>query len=432
MEPTESPDAPEQGGFRASVSLLRRNRDFRRLYVASMISLGGDWFLLVALFGLVLRLTGSAVAVAVVLAAQDLTYFVMSPAAGVLADRLDRRRLMVTADLCRAVLCLGFLFVRNGSTVWLVFPLLAVMATFSAGFEPASAAALPNLVDRPDLSTANALSGSLWGTMLAVGAALGGLVTAALGRDAAIAIDAASFVISAALIVRIHRPFAENRPDQHPGLVEATTETVRYAREDHRVLALLAVKFGWGLAGGVLVLVPVFAQNVFRAGDVAIGLLMASRGVGALVGPFVGRAWLGPADRRIFGAIGLALVVFGLGYAALGVVPGLLLAMPAIAIAHVGGGAQWTLSSYGLQRIVPDRIRGRIFAFDGMLVTLTFGLSSLLTGWLADSIGARETALAMGSLACVWALAWTWLTTAVRRRSLLEGVDVAPAMPIPD
>ena len=110
-----------------------------------------------------------------------------------------------------------------------------------------------------------------------------------------------------------------------------------------------------------------------------------------------------------------------MGYALLGVVPGLLLAAPAVMIAHLGGGAQWMLSSYGLQRIVPDHIRGRIFAFDGMLVTLTFGLSSLLTGWLADSVGARTTALAMGAVAVVWAIAWTWLTTDVRRATLLEG-----------
>src|SRR5919204_3517408 len=175
-----------EGGLRASWSLLRRNADFRRLYLASVISLGGDWFLLVALFGLVLRYTHSGVAVAFVLAAQDLTFFAVSPVAGVLADRLDRRKLMVGADLARTLLVLGFLFARSPSTVWIVFPLMAVVACFSAAFEPASMAALPNLVEREDLATANALSGSVWGTMLAVGAALGGLVTALLGRDAAI------------------------------------------------------------------------------------------------------------------------------------------------------------------------------------------------------------------------------------------------------
>ena len=304
-----------EGGLRASVSLIRRNRDFRKAYLSSLISLGGDWFLLVALFGLVYDLTGSPLAIAFLLAAQDLTYFVASPFMGVLTDRLDRKRLMVVADIGRALLCVGFLFTQSEGTVWIVYPLLAAMACFSAVFEPASEAALPNLVDADDLATANALSGSLWGTMLAVGAALGGIVTAILGRDAAIAIDAVSFVGSALLIVRIRRSFQESRADLTPTrLKEAAAQTLQYARRDHRVLALLAVKFGWGLAGGVLVLVPVLARTKFDAGDVGIGLLLAGRGVGALVGPFVGRSALGSKDHRLFLTIGFALGIFGLGY----------------------------------------------------------------------------------------------------------------------
>jgi MFS family permease len=395
-----------------------------------MISLGGDWFLLVALFGLVLDFTDSGVAVALLLAAQDLTYFAVSPFVGVWVDRLDRRRLMVAADLARACLCVGFLFLRSGGVVWIAYALLGVMACFSATFEPASQAALPNLVESDDLATANALSGSLWGTMLAVGAALGGLVAAALGRDAAIAIDAGSFVVSAWLIVGIHRSFSEERTgNDHAGLRESTIETVRYARRDHRVLALLAVKFGWGIAGGVLVVIPLLATHGFHAGEKGIGFLLAARGVGALIGPFVGRSALGPQDRRIFNVIGIALAVFGAGYLLLGIVPGLLLALPAVALAHVGGGAQWMLSSYGLQKIVPDHIRGRIFAFDGMLVTLTFGLSSLLTGWLADTFSARGTAMGMGALAIIWAISWSLLTSDVRRATMLEGCGEAPPEP---
>jgi predicted MFS family arabinose efflux permease len=423
-EPVES-----EGGFRASVSLLRGNPDFRRLYLASLISLGGDWFLIVALFGLVLELTGQAVAVAFTIAAQDLTYFLASPFAGVLADRLDRRRLMIAADLARAVLVLGFLFVRTEDAVWLLYVLLAGVAVFSAMFEPASAAAMPNLVDERDLSAANALSGSLWGTMLAVGAGLGGVVSAAFGRDAAIAIDSISFVVSALLIMRIRASFAQARAErEHASMRQDTVETVRYARKDHRVLALLGVKFGWGMAGGVLVVIPLLALETFEAGDVGVGLLMAARGIGALVGPFAGRRMLGPQDRRMFVAISVSLATFGVGYVAVGLAPTLLVLMPIMTFAHLGGGATWTLSGYGLQRIVPDQIRGRIFAFDGMLVTLTFGISSILTGVLVDAYTAPTAAIVMGGIALVWALVWSWLTSDVRRATMLEGCGPAPEL----
>jgi MFS family permease len=123
----------------------------------------------------------------------------------------------------------------------------------------------------------------------------------------------------------------------------------------------------------------------------------------------------------LFSVIGVALVVFGVGYALLGLAPTLLVAMPIVAVAHLGGGAQWMLSSYGLQKIVPDRIRGRIFAFDGALITLTFAISSLATGFLADRVGARPVATGLGVIGLAYAGVWMWLTTDVRRATLREG-----------
>src|SRR5262245_6949421 len=187
-------------GVRASLELRRRNRDFRRLYGAQLISFGGDWFMVVALFGLVHDLTGSAVADALTITVPELTFFLLSPLGGVLADRLDRRRLMIAADLARAALCLPLLLVRSEDMVWLVFVLLASISVFTACFEPASSAAVPNVVDGDDLGPANALVGSAWGTMLAVGAALGGLVVTLFGREAAIAGNSVSFLLSAWLL----------------------------------------------------------------------------------------------------------------------------------------------------------------------------------------------------------------------------------------
>lgn len=415
--------AESLGGLRASLSLLRRNPDFRRLYLASFISLGGDWFLLVALFALALELTGSAVSVALLVVSQELPFFLMSPVGGALADRLDRKRLMVACDLVRAALCLGFLLVHDAGSMWIAYVLLAAIASLAAVFDPASSAAFPNLVDEADLGPANALFGSLWGTMLALGAAAGGVVAATLGRDAAFLVDAGSFAASGVLLSRIRRPFAGPREPhaEHLGILAATAEVARYARSDRRVLALLSVKAGFGLAAGVMVLLSVFAENVYRAGAIGIGILMAARGVGALLGPFLGRWAAGPRDRRLFHAIGLALVVFGLGYTAFGLMPSLLLAAPAVVVAHLGGGAQWTLSTYGLQRLVPDHVRGRIFAVDYALITLTLTISSLVTAWASSALGERPTAIGLGLSALVYAGLWALLTRDIRRHTAREG-----------
>ncbi len=407
---------PPEGGFRASLALLRRNRDFRNLFVASLISLGGDWFLFVAINGLILETTGRAIDVGLSILAQESAFFLASPWAGVLADRMDRRKLMMACDLARAVICVAFLLVGPG-TVWLAFPLLAVLSVFAAPFDPASSAAIPNLVSAQELPTANALGGSLWGTMLAVGAALGGVVATVFGRDTAFLVDSVSFLASAALLSRIHRPFSEAREEhhEHPGTLDATIETLEYARQDRRVLALVTVKAGFGLAAGALALIPVFARQVFHAGDIGFGILMAARGLGALVGPFFGHRISGPGHRRLFPVIGLALAVFGLSYMALGLAPALWVAVVVIFTAHLGGGTQWVLSTYGLQRLVPDYIRGRIFAVDFALITLSLGVSSLIAAAIADSVGARTAAFIMGGVAVSWSAVWWVLIRNVRR-----------------
>src|SRR4051812_36814410 len=144
-------ETPRRQGVRGAFSLLKRNGDFRRLYVAHLLSFGRDWFLIAALFPLILQLTHSPVMVAVALAAQEIPLFLASPFAAVLADRLNRKRLMVVSDLARGVLCCGFLLIHDSSTVWLAFVLLGVTSSSSSLLEPASTAAVPNLVDAEDL-----------------------------------------------------------------------------------------------------------------------------------------------------------------------------------------------------------------------------------------------------------------------------------------
>ncbi|HVF08555.1 MAG TPA: MFS transporter [Actinomycetota bacterium] len=405
---------------------MRRNRDFRRLFFASVISLGGDWFLFVAITSLIVQTTGRAIDVGLAILAQELAFFVASPPAGVLVDRLDRRKLMIVCDLARVGVCASFLLVGPGS-IWLAYPLLALLSVFGASFDPAFSAATPNVVDPQDLPAANALSGSLWGTMLAVGAGLGGIVATVLGRDAAFVIDAASFAASAGLLWGIRRPFAQDREPghEHPKMLDATIEVLQYARRDRRVFALIGVKAGFGLAAGVLALLPVFGADVFGRGDIGVGSLMAARGVGALVGPFLGHRISGAGHRRLFSAIGIALVVFGVSYMALGLAPSLEIAAVVIFFAHLGGGAQWVLSTFGLQVLVPDHIRGRVFAVDFAMITLSLAISSLVASAIADSAGPRAAALIVGALAVVWAIVWTLLTRSIRRTTGAEGFVVA-------
>lgn len=420
-EQTAALGQPEQ---KRAPGFFRRNPDFTKLYAAQLISFGGDWFTSVALLTVVLEKTHSATLAALVFAAQTIPFAIVSPFAGVIVDRIDRKTIMITADLIRAVLAVGFIFVQSQGTIWIVFILLASISGFSAFFEPASSAALPNLVAPRDLARANILMGSAWGTMLVVGAALGGLVAGTLGNTAAFVGDALSFAVSAALLVFVGGRFHERAPDRTHGITIGADirETIAFARREHHVLALLVVKGGFGIAAGVIGLISVFAVEVFHGRAGTIGLLMSARGLGALVGPFLFRRWTRGRDDRLFTGLSIAGAIFALGYGVFAIAPTVWLAAVGACVAHIGGGSTWTLSTYGLQRFTPDAIRGRVFSFDYGFVTLAIGASVFFSGLAADHIDPR---IVMGSVATVaFALAVGW--TMWRRRLFARRKVTAP------
>lgn len=394
------------------VRLLKSNRDFRLLYFGTLISLGGDWFLTVALLDLVLQLTGSATLASVMMLCQTLPIFLFTPHAGHIIDRVDRQKLMIAVDLARAVACLLPLLARSPAMLPFAYAGVIIISIGSAYFEPASHAALPNLVAPEDLGPANVLMGSTWGTMLAVGAAIGGAVTMQFGRDASFVVDAASFILSAVLLKMIARPFSEPRESQHakPPLLESIRETVRFAKAQPRVLGLLTVKAGYGLGAGVIAMLSVFGREVFKAGAFGIGLLFAARGMGALIGPFLVRGMV-KDDNKQYRSIALCVIAFGVGYSALALSQSLTAGLIAIFFAHLGGGAVWQISSYGLQRETPDFIRGRVFAADYGFVTLSMAVSSLGAGIASDRFGPFAATVGTAAMALlfgiVWA-AWTW------------------------
>ncbi len=396
---------------RPYLDLLRDNPDFRKLWWAQLISLGGDWFNSVALLGLVLEVTSSGFYAGLILASSVVPLFLASPIAGVVADRFNRKRVMILANLAAAALALGMLLVRSPGTIWIGVVCMAGIALTGGFFNPALGAALPNLVTLQQLGPANVLVGSSWGIMLTVGAALGGLVAATLGRDAAFVINAASFVLSAWLIVRIRRRFARpSRSSTYFRPVRDFADGVSYARSDRRVTALLAQKAGFGLAAGMIGLLSLFATEVFRAGDAGIGILFAARGLGALLGPLGARAYVKDDQRRLFLAIGGSMAIVSLGYLVFSVMPSLWAAVPVIVIAHLGGGAQWVLVSYGLQCLAPDHVRGRILAFELGLVMMSMSVSLLAGGRAAELVSPRVVVEIVALLLLAYAGTWMWLT----------------------
>jgi hypothetical protein len=211
------------------------------------------------------------------------------------------------------------------------------------------------------------------------------------------------------------------RPVERMRPLADTAEGLRYARRHVDVLALLASKMGFGLSAGVAGLLAVLATQRFHAGDAGTGILLAARGVGVVVGPFLIRRAVARGMHAILLACGVAALVFSVGYAVVSVANLLAVAALGVLVAHLGGGAQWTASTYGLQITTADEFRGRIFATDFALVTLTMSVSFTVAGLVAESTGPEPVIAALAALSALWATAYLLATRRIRARAATAG-----------
>ena len=389
--------------------LLRTSRAFRLLWFAQIASLFGDWFNVIASSTLLAQLTGAGAALGALFAVRMLGSFFASPLAGVLADRYNRKRILIVTDLLRAVVVLGLLLVREPHHVWLLFLLTGVQVGISGVFFPVRVAILPEIASRRLLGPANALSSATWSTMLAVGAAAGGVFAGVFGIAAAFILDAATYVVSALLLVRM--PYAA---DQRQAVADAPvrlgatvragiaeyTESLRYLWRHRRVLVVTLQKsFLSFFFSGFQVASVAIAGTVFplgHAGGTTVGLLFAAGGLGSGLGPLVVQPFLRGRHRALRAAMLVGHLLTGAALALAAPLVGLPLVLIASAVRSVGAGMVWVFSTQLLLETVPDELRGRVIATEHAAMTLLGAAGSA-------GVGAG---LELGSLsAVVWLLA---------------------------
>jgi predicted MFS family arabinose efflux permease len=410
----------------AYLHLLRLNRNFRRLWAAQIVSEIGDWFYTLAIYTLLLQLTGRASSVALALVLQVLPQTFIGPVAGVVNDRMRRKRVMIAADLGRMIIVFAMLLVRSRSMVWLVYPLLLVETLAAAFFEPARSSVIPNITEREDVILANTLSSATWSVNLLVGASVGGVVAALLGRDAVFILNALSFLASALLIrgMRFEEPHAKAAAplrvhdlwDHSPIL-----EGMRYVRRNRRLLAPMFAKAGELMIGPSWVLFTVMGQRYFpvrwhgvdaqRGGMLGMSLLLGARGLGAMLGPVFGARWAGHSERRLRLGVLFGYVLVAIGYSALGGTNSVWIACLWVVLAHCGGSTIWVFSTTLLQLNTEDRFRGRVFSADLSFSMLTIAIGAYLCGLFLDwGISAKAVATGTGLMMLLPSALWAWAT----------------------
>ncbi|MGX9727128.1 MAG: MFS transporter [Candidatus Electronema sp. VV] len=416
--PSKKTDVPYAAGHLSSYCrLLRNNANYRRYWLSGSISQIGDWFNYIAIFVLLSQLTGSGKAVSWFLIAKHLAPALFGPAAGVIADRYSRKAILISCDLIRAALVLGYLLVEDKSQVWFIYLLAFTQEAVWTFYNPARQASLPNLCSKEELGIANGLSGASWSVMLAIGAALGGFLTAHLGWQAAIIADSLSFLLSSTVMAAVFLPHRERTAQPAAFSIGRLTgwhdlrEGFLYLQSQPKIAALLLIKSGWALAGGVLVMLAVFGEQVFGAGGEGgkSGILFSMRGLGAAIGPILAWRLIGEGAAAMRRAVGVAFFLSAAAYLFFSQAPDMLWAAFWVCCGHAAGSVQWVFSTTLIHRSVEDRFRGRVFSAEMAMLTLVMSLSIWLTGAAMDAgISPRRIVFGLALLYILPGLAWSW------------------------
>jgi MFS family permease len=404
------------------VSLLRRNVDYRNLWLARVVSNLGDWFNLLASAALITQLTGAGTALSYLFLARLLPFFVMSPIAGVFADRYERRAIMIATDILRAITVLCFLLIRTPDQIWLLYVLTVTQFVLSALYTPAHSALLSNIVAPDDLVTANALDGFTWSTMLAVGSLLGGIAAGLFGTTTAFILDALTFIVAAWFVARIGvggRVVAGQEGHGRQGGLFQFVAGIGYLRNRPFILGIALAKAGGALAWGAVNVMEIpLAQDIFPIngnGSLTLGLIYFASGLGTGLGPLVVRRWVSREHHSQLVAILGGLLALCIGILGLGFATSFGWVLAASFLRALGSGTVWVFSAAMLQSIVDNDYRGRVFSFEFAVLTLAQSISTMWAGVGLDQLALsvqevlRWTALislATG-LAWMWFLAWS-------------------------
>jgi Na+/melibiose symporter-like transporter len=365
-----------------------RSPAFRRLWIAGFISESGDWVLLVALPVFVYQLTGSAAATATTFVVALLPGLALSPVSGVLADRVDRRRLMLAVSLAQAAALLPLLAVHDAGDLLIVNAVTAVQAALAALFEPAKNALLPTLVAREDVTAANGLVGLNSNLARLIGASLGGALLGFTGLPGVLAADVASYVLAAALLVR---PLGDAAaPRGHMPILRAWLEGLREIRDRRPLRTTAGIAGLMALSQGIfVVLFVVFVTDRLGGGEAETGLL---RGVQA-VGGIAGGALAGLLARRVASnrLLALALLAFG-AVAAIGWNgPHVTTAIGFYLVTFAIVGAPGVIAVAGLLSVLQlhsaEALRGRVMSSFQTLMDGFQALGMVLAGALVAPLG---------------------------------------------
>lgn len=395
--------------------LLKSNHNYRLLWGGQMISEVGDHFNNIAVFSMAIRQEHGGLIVGGVLIARALPMLVAGPLAGVILDRLDRRKVMIASDLVRAVVALGFILCLDQSSNNLLFVLSALLMFASPFFTSGRNSILPVVAQGEELQPANALTQTTAWATTGIGAFLGGTSVAAFGYEWAFVLNALSFLGSALCLYCFRSKPGEFVPAKanpqrafHPH--QEFLEGLHYLKSEPLLLSIALIGVGWATGGGAAqILFSVFGEKVFNRGPAGIGIIWSAAGFGLVAGGILAN-WLN--KRLSFGGykrtVSIAYLAHGALYVAFALEQNFALALVFIGLSRAAGSTSSVVNYSKVLQYADDKFRGRVFATMETMTWTTMMLSLFAAGIATESIDPRTIAVVAGCLSGSTGLIWAW------------------------
>ncbi len=397
--------------------LLRHNRNYRYTWIGQVVSEIGDHFNNIAVFSLALANTRSGLVVSGIMLSRAIPAVLAGPIAGVLLDRLDRKRVMIASDLIRAAVALGFILTIRGHGTWLLYLLSGLLMFASPFFTSGRSSILPTIANREELHAANSLTQTTQWTTLTIGTFLAGTAVTQFGYHWAFFGNSLSFLCSALCISRL-RVAGGSFKAKKEALTETEvvrpwheyTEGLRYMRSTPLILGIALIGVGWATGGGAAqILFSVFGEIVFNRGPAGIGTVWGCAGIGLLVGGGVAY-WLG--HRLSFTAykrtIVVCYIIHGGAYIVFSQMRSFFWALVFIALSRAAVAVSSVLNVSQLLKHVSDEFRGRVFSTMESMTWSTMMVSMMLAGIASQYYDPRVIGACAGVLSSTTAIFWGW------------------------
>ncbi|MDQ0206635.1 MFS transporter [Alkalicoccobacillus murimartini] len=361
--------------------MLKEERSFKNLMIARFVGGIGDWFSSIAILTLLLQLTGTGLAVGITLAARTLPMLIMGPIGGILADKFNKKKILFTVDIVRGFIILSFLFVNTTNDLWIVYTTTVALVVFSALAIPARASMIPVIVSDKNIAMANSLEQVISGTVMTLGAALGGIVAALFGSNVSFIINSCTFLISAIFISRI--VFSSKKAEENSINDYEKEELIRFRdvfKESKFIRIIFLQAILWPIGGGAInVLISIYGFEVLDGGNVGVGILYSALGAGFLISGLIAHK----LSRKLKLAVIMAGIIEGGCHILFSLSPTIFIASFFIIIATIGAGIGNVAVNTLIMKTVPSRVHGRAFAMCDTTSSVIISVSMISTGVLA-------------------------------------------------